>query len=213
MPQSCTTDPYQAAVSRRYVDTCYGYGVSFDWAFSRRTAFVRSQQACSQSTRCEASTSQSGPTSFAPGATLATSPSEAIQLYHRTYPGGSKNSFVFDYQAYYLDLEAPAVGIPRATRVANRNGEDRVDTILTSLQRVDREHDIQFSFDSKVGSTRDSHRLLQYVRERNGGPAAQKALLEEIYQDHFERDEDIIPRTALVKAAAVGVLEQDVPIS
>lgn len=126
---------------------------------------------------------------------------QAINLYQKTYPGGSKDKFVFTYVPYYLDPTAPEQGIPWPQRVAQKNSEDRVDAIRTRLQRVGRANGIEFSFNSKIGKTRDSHRLLQHVLQTKGN-AAQKTLLEEIYKDHFEHDSDITSRVELSKTVA-----------
>lgn len=85
-----------------------------------------------------------------------------------------------------------------------------VNAIRTRLERVGREHGIQFNFDSKIGSTRDSHRLLQYARSVKGHEA-QKLLLEEIFHWHFEQGGDITSHAGLMKAAnTIGLSEDEV---
>lgn len=134
---------------------------------------------------------------------------KAIELYQRTYPGGSKAQYVFTFLPYYLDATAPIPGIPWETRVAQKNGEERVNAIRTRLQRVGRLHGIEFRFEGEVGNTRDSHRLLQYVRKHKG-PGVQKVLLEEIFKAHFEENGDITSHKLLIQAAvAAGILEQE----
>lgn len=134
---------------------------------------------------------------------------KAIELYKRTYPGGSRSKFVLTFLPYYLDPAAPTPGIPWEMRVSQKNGEERVNAIRTRLQRVGRFHGIEFSFNSKVGNTKDSHRLLLYALERRG-PNVQKALLEEILRAHFEQDGDITSHVLLAQAAvAAGIPEQE----
>ena len=78
--------------------------------------------------------------------------------------------------------------------------------IRTRLQRVGRANGIEFSFNSKIGKTRDSHRLV-----RHAPPEVRKALVEEIFRLHFEHDADITSHSDLTKAAvAVGMNESDV---
>ncbi|KAI5368230.1 putative DSBA-like thioredoxin domain, Thioredoxin-like superfamily [Septoria linicola] len=134
----------------------------------------------------------------------------AIDLYKRTYPGGSQDEFVFTYLPYYLDPNAPEKGIPWPERVAQKNGADKVNAIRTRLQRVGRANGIEFNFDSKIGKTRDSQRLLQHVLQTRGN-AAHKILLEEIYQEHFEQDCDITSHADLTRAAVrAGLPEEEV---
>lgn len=132
---------------------------------------------------------------------------KAIELYRKTYPGGSQAQFVFTFLPFYLDSSAPSPGIPWKTRVSQKNGEERVNAIRTRLQRVGRQHGIEFSFDCKVGNTRDSHRLLQYAR-KSKGPEAQKILLEEIFRAHFEQDGDITLHALLTQAAVTADIPQ-----
>lgn len=134
---------------------------------------------------------------------------KAIELYKRTYPGGSQAKFIFTYLPYYLDAAAPTPGIPWETRVAQKNGKDRVDAIRMRLQRVGRAHGIEFSFDTAVGNTRDSHRLLQYTQKYKG-PETAKGLLEELFRVHFEQDGDITSHALLTRAAVVaGIPEEE----
>ena len=90
--------------------------------------------------------------------------------------------------------------------MATKNGEERVNAIRTRLQRVGRANGIEFSFGSKIGKTRDSHRLMQFAP-----PESRKALLEETFRAHFERDADITSHSDLTKAAvAAGLKGEDV---
>lgn len=136
--------------------------------------------------------------------------SRAIAVYQRTYPGGSRDRFLFDYAPFYLDPSAPAPGVPWQERVAQKNGADKVNAIRTRLERVGRAAGIAFRFEgTSVGSTRDSHRLLRWVRERYGAER-QRGLLEGIQEWHFEGGGDVSSRPGLVAVAAgVGVQEEE----
>lgn len=102
---------------------------------------------------------------------------------------------------------------PRLTiilTVVQKNGEKMLNAIRIRLERVGRENGIRFNFESKIGNTRDSHRLLQYARKMKG-PEAQKLLLEEIFQWHFEQGGDITSHEGLTKAATtIGLPEYEV---
>ncbi|THV73677.1 thioredoxin-like protein [Aureobasidium pullulans] len=85
---------------------------------------------------------------------------QAITLYQRTYPGGSKDLFHITWSPFYLDPSAPIPGILAETRIAQKNGADRAEGIKMRLKRVGKAHGIDFTFAGKVGNTRDSHRLM-----------------------------------------------------
>lgn len=130
----------------------------------------------------------------------------AIALFQKTYPGGSSDEFKFTFLPYYLNPNDPEKGISWSERVALKNGDERVNAIRTRLQRVGRANGIEFSFNSKIGKTRDSHRLV-----RHAPPESRKALVEEIFRLHFEQDADITSHADLTKAAvAVGMSKSDV---
>lgn len=58
------------------------------------------------------------------------------------------------------------------------------------MERVGRENGIQFSFGSKIGSTRACHRMvLRFARPK--GWEMERALIEEVFRGHFEGDADI----------------------
>ncbi|KXT15866.1 hypothetical protein AC579_5528 [Pseudocercospora musae] len=132
----------------------------------------------------------------------------AIEIHRKTYPGGNNQEFVFEYLPYYLKPDAPIQGIPWEERVADKNGEERVNAIRTRLQRVGRQDGIEFKFENRVGNTRDSHRLLQHVR-RTKGSDAQKTLLEQIYSAHMEHNADITSHKDIAKAAVAAGLNED----
>jgi predicted DsbA family dithiol-disulfide isomerase len=103
-----------------------------------------------------------------------------------------------------LNPNDPDDGIPWTERVALKNGDERVNAIRTRLQRVGRANGIEFSFNSKIGKTRDSHRLIQFAP-----PESRKALLEAIFEAHFEHDADITSHSDLVKAAVAAGMDEE----
>ena len=134
----------------------------------------------------------------------------AIELYRKTYPGGSLDTFSFTRLPYYVNPDALSEGVPMLDKMAQKNGEERVNAIKTRLERVGRAHGISFNFGGRTGSTRDSHRLIAFARSK-GGLEQQKLLIEQIFESHFEREGDIISRDMLTRAAvAAGLLESEV---
>ena len=127
----------------------------------------------------------------------------AIALYQKTYPRGSLDKFIFTFSPYYLNPDDPVQGIPWSERVAQKNGQERVNAIRTRLQRVGRANGIEFSFDGKIGQTKDSHRLMHFAPLE-----ARKTLLEEIFKAHFEHDADITLHEDLTNMAVSAGLER-----
>ncbi|KAI4728353.1 thioredoxin-like protein, partial [Aureobasidium sp. EXF-10728] len=135
---------------------------------------------------------------------------QAIKLYQRTYPNGSQDTFHITWSPYYLDAQAPTPGIPAATRIIQKNGIDRAQGIKLRLQRIGKAHGIDFSFNGKVGNTRDSHRVL-YLAGLNKGEDVQMGLAKELFSAHFEGDADVSCVAELTRAGvAAGIGEEEV---
>ncbi|EGY17154.1 uncharacterized protein VDAG_00836 [Verticillium dahliae VdLs.17] len=64
---------------------------------------------------------------------------------------------------------------------------------------------IRFSFDSRIGNTRDSHRVVALAQAK--GPETQNRVVAEIMRSYFEEDGDITSKDMLVQAAVKGGLE------
>ena len=75
------------------------------------------------------------------------------------------------------------------------------------MERVGRENGILFSFGSKIGNSRDCHRLvLEFARPK--GWQVEKHFIEKIFEWHFERDADITSHRDLAKMAMdAGVVQ------
>lgn len=134
----------------------------------------------------------------------------AITLYQRTYPGGRDDTFNFMFHPFYLRNKAPAQGVPLHDAMLEKNQtESRVVAIKTKMQRIGNEYGIKFNYDSKVGSTRLSHVLIQQTG-RSKGNEVQKLLVEALYAMHYEHGGDITSADELVAVAkGVGIGAQE----
>ncbi|KAG9578444.1 DSBA oxidoreductase, partial [Aureobasidium melanogenum] len=134
---------------------------------------------------------------------------QAISLYQRTYPDGSKDTFHITWSPYYLDPLAPTPGILASTRLAQKNGIERAEGIKMRLRRVGKSQGIDFTFAGKVGNTRDSHRLLYLAGLK--GEEVQMALAKELFRVHFEGYADVSSHEDLIEAGvAVGLVRNEV---
>ncbi|KAK6006761.1 hypothetical protein QM012_005769 [Aureobasidium pullulans] len=134
---------------------------------------------------------------------------QAISLYQRTYPNGSKDTFRITWSPYYLDPLAPNPGILASIRIGQKNGADRAEGIKMRLKRIGKAHGIDFTFAGKVGNTRDSHRLMYLAALK--GREVQMALAKELFRAHFEGDADVSCHDDLIEASvAVGLARDEV---
>jgi predicted DsbA family dithiol-disulfide isomerase len=129
---------------------------------------------------------------------------QAIELYKRTYPGGSKDEFKFTYVPFYIDKDAPIPGTPMRERTIAKNG-DMASGIITRLERTGRGCGIEFSFQGRIGSTRDAHRLVRFAQDKTN--TSPRRLIDVLYYDVFEKSSDISSRKDLVEAARSAGLD------
>lgn len=76
------------------------------------------------------------------------------------------------------------------------------------LKRVGKAHGINFTFASKVGNTRDSHRLMYLAGLK--GEEVQMALAMELFRVHFEGEADMSSHDDLLEAGvSVGLARNE----
>jgi predicted DsbA family dithiol-disulfide isomerase len=123
------------------------------------------------------------------------------------YPGGKEDTFTISWSAFYLDPESPKVGIPLQERMKQRFGNDeaKLAMIQAGLKRKGLQDGINFCTDSKVGNTRDAHRLIQLAKTKGNG--TENKVVMELFKGYFEENGDITSFDTLTKAAVKANLD------
>jgi predicted DsbA family dithiol-disulfide isomerase len=80
-------------------------------------------------------------------------------------------------------------------------GETFVKQMLPQMTKSGQEEGIHFSFGGKIGSTFDSHRLLYYVKQQENGEQKQNDLINVLFRNYFEEEQDLSDHQVLIKAA------------
>ncbi|KAI8963470.1 DSBA oxidoreductase [Daldinia sp. FL1419] len=130
----------------------------------------------------------------------------AINLYRRTYPGGKDDTFTVSWFPFYLDPTSPKKGIPLLERMAQRFGPDKLEALQKRLQLIGSQEEINFSFKSKIGNTRDSHRLIQLGKTK--GNDVENRVVLELFKTYFEGEGDITSHDTLIEAAEKAGLDK-----
>ncbi|KAF6815594.1 dsba oxidoreductase [Colletotrichum sojae] len=130
----------------------------------------------------------------------------AIDLYQKTYPSGKDDTFNVTWQAYYLDPTAPKQGVPVNERMAARFGADRLEMMHARMKKLGAAEGFNFTFDGKVGHTRDAHRAVQLARTK--GADVENAVMQSIMKSYFEEGGDITSWDMIVDAAARAGMEK-----
>lgn len=133
----------------------------------------------------------------------------AIELYQKVYPGGKADTFNISWSAFYLDPEAPEVGIPLQERMGQRFGNDeaKITMIREGLKRKGLAEGIHFCTGSKIGRTRNAHRVIQFAKTK--GNEVENRLVDELFKSYFEEDGDITSFDTLTEAAVKAGLDRD----
>jgi len=115
------------------------------------------------------------------------------------------------HSPFYLDPSMPEQGVSKMERYKAKFGADRVDTMIEQMKKngLTVTPPIKFSYGGKIGNTKNSHRLLEFVLDKYG-PKKQGEVVEQIMQGYFEHEQDITSKEFLLKAAnAAGVNDAD----
>ncbi|KAI2603211.1 DSBA oxidoreductase [Hypoxylon fragiforme] len=131
---------------------------------------------------------------------------KAIDLYRRVHPDGKNDSFTISWAPFYLDPTSPKVGVPLRERMAQRFGAERHVALLQRLALMGHQEGINFSFESKTGNTRDSHRLIQLGKTK--GNEIENRVVLELFKSYFEGDGDITSHDTLIAAAEKAGLDK-----
>ncbi|KAF3763031.1 DSBA oxidoreductase [Cryphonectria parasitica EP155] len=136
----------------------------------------------------------------------------AIHYYKKTIPGGSADTFTVTWKPYYLDPTLPqGKGTPVLERMASKFGPDRIEALTQRLTLMGRSEGICFSFQGKLGNTRDAHRLVQLARQKDaekGGDEVQERLMSALMSGYFEEGGDITSHEMLLDAAAKAEMDR-----
>lgn len=130
----------------------------------------------------------------------------AIDVYKKTTPGGSEDTFNITWKPYYLDPTLPqGEGIPVLERMAQKFGADHQGIMTQRMSLMGQSEGICFSFQGKIGNTRDAHRLVQLARTK-GGDAPDKVMAE-LMKAFFEEGGDITSHEMLLAAGGKAGLD------
>lgn len=112
----------------------------------------------------------------------------AQALWLQKYPS---DTFSVRYRPYQLHPELPrGVSRDKATVYAEKFGAERTTMIFGRLAQVGEQVGINFKFGGRIGSTRDSHRVI-HLAGKLGGEALEKKTVEGMFAAYFENERDI----------------------
>jgi predicted DsbA family dithiol-disulfide isomerase len=103
---------------------------------------------------------------------------------------------------FELDHGLPSDGsLLKMDRYKQKFGETRVKQMLPQMMETGKQEGIQFSYGGNIGSTFDSHRLLYYAKQQENGEKKQNDVINILFKNYFEQEQDLSDHQVLIKAA------------
>ncbi|EEP77234.1 predicted protein [Uncinocarpus reesii 1704] len=134
-------------------------------------------------------------------------PWRAIEIFQKTYPGGSRDTFEINWKPYFIDQEAPTESELIQDRMLRRMQDPKtVAAAQTRLARAGREVGLHLKFGGAVGSSRLAHQVLQVVGAEKGS-AMQCRVAESFFHCQFERELDTSGVGVVLEACAMAGLD------
>jgi len=121
------------------------------------------------------------------------------------------DSFAIKLQPFQLNPKAAkGQSSDKLASYEDKYGREQTQQIFRRVRSAAEGNGINFSFAGRIGNTLDSHRLLQLAQQHEKTSVA-TALIDEVFADYFEREQDITSHAILAQAAArAGMNEREV---
>lgn len=117
------------------------------------------------------------------------------------------DTFATAWHPFQLNPDAPAASVDKQEYYERKFGAERTRVMQAHLARIGAQAGIPFAFAGRTGNTRDSHRLIALARAK--GEPVQTAVVQQLFEAFFERNEDITARETLVTCGVKAGLAGD----
>lgn len=131
----------------------------------------------------------------------------ALQLYLKTVPKARQDTITTTWHAYQLDPSIPTGESQTvASKMIAKFGPEKGPKMREHLRQIGLKNGILFNPESRIGNTRDSHRVVILARAKGGD--VETEVVGEIMRMYFEEGGDITRHEDLVRAAVRGGLDE-----
>jgi len=115
-----------------------------------------------------------------------------------------------NWHPFELDSSLPRDGsLLKLDRYRQKFGEARMKSMLPQMLETGRQEGINFSYNGKIGSTFDSHRLLYFAGQQPDGEKKQNDLINVLFKAYFEQEQDLADHQVLIRAAEQAGFDKD----
>ncbi|OJJ39149.1 hypothetical protein ASPWEDRAFT_105524 [Aspergillus wentii DTO 134E9] len=136
---------------------------------------------------------------------------KAINLYKKTYPGGSQDNFELVWKPYFLNPDALKESVLVQDRMNSRMGPEKSAEIQKTFRSIGMREGILFKFNGYVGNTKLSHQLLHLASSKplSSETSTQTLVAEELFRFQYELEKDISQIDTLVDIGTLCGLNGD----
>ncbi|ORY96555.1 thioredoxin-like protein [Syncephalastrum racemosum] len=125
----------------------------------------------------------------------------AIAEFKTTHPD---TAFQVEWHPFQLNPSAKKEPVNKLESYKRKFGEARALEIVEDMKRLGKTVGINYSYGGTIANTLDSHRLIHWAN----GFGKQNQVVEELFKDYFEREQNIGDLQVLAKAAQRAGLEE-----
>jgi len=118
-------------------------------------------------------------------------------------PAG-KARFEVNWLPFFLDPTLPKPGVDKMAHYTKKFGKQRAEMMLPHMKEVGLSEGIRFSYGGKIGNTLNSHRLVEFAKQKG----RQNEMIDTLFAFYFEQERDIADDAVLVEAAVKAGLDK-----
>ncbi|KAJ3115333.1 hypothetical protein HDU96_000817 [Phlyctochytrium bullatum] len=118
---------------------------------------------------------------------------------------GLQLDFKIEYLPFQLDPSTKTSDMKSMERLEKKFGRERLQQMIPYMKKTGLEDGISFTFGAPVANTFDAHRLIAFAKSKG----LQLEVVEELFKDYFERDQQIGDRKTLAEAAARAGIDKE----
>ncbi|EWZ27908.1 thioredoxin-like protein [Fusarium oxysporum Fo47] len=133
----------------------------------------------------------------------------AVALYRDQASDATADTVTIVYRYISIDPTLPKVPVSQREHLLKKMLPETIDTVHSAMKSMGQKEGIKYNFNSKIGNTRDIHRLMYLARSKS--PEVEERLLSIVFKSHFEEEGDITCHDTLVSyAGKAGISGADV---
>lgn len=128
------------------------------------------------------------------------------------------DAFSITWHPFQLNPRFPkGTSMDKSANYEEKFGSEQRQMVFDRLKSAAKDVGIEFKFGGRIGNTLDSHRLIEFAQDKDQSENSRHdqlsdsrtRLVEQLFGDYFEREQDITDHGVLTQAAVRAGLDED----